>query len=82
MAQLLNLEQDVFIGNLHDALAERVGTDERLRAIVDLGLTSEAEVEKKGSPLDTLSSYLAGTLAYGKGERDMLLLRHEVRAVD
>ncbi len=36
------------------------------------------QVEKKGSPLNTLSHHLAGVLRYQKGERDMILLRHEV----
>ncbi len=36
------------------------------------------QVEKLGSPLNTLSHHLSKVLAYEKGERDMLLLRHEV----
>eukprot|EP00095_Tigriopus_kingsejongensis_P002741 maker-scaffold138_size318692-snap-gene-0.8 protein:Tk02741 transcript:maker-scaffold138_size318692-snap-gene-0.8-mRNA-1 annotation:"hypothetical protein DAPPUDRAFT_334150" len=78
MCQLLNLEQDAFYGNILEALNERVGSEKRARAIVSLGLTSDQEVEKKGSALNTLSDYLAGVLAFGPGERDMLLMRHEV----
>ena len=40
------------------------------------------QVEKLGSPLDTLSNHLAQILQYEKGERDMLLLRHEVRGAE
>ena len=43
-----------------------------------LGLLSEDVLQKAGSPLDTLSNHLANTLAYEAGERDMILMRHEV----
>ena len=41
-------------------------------------IVSFFQVEKLGSPLNTLSNHLAQILKYEKGERDMLLLRHEV----
>ena len=44
-----------------------------------LGLLSEGSLAKAGSPLDTLSNHLASTLAYDAGERDMILMRHEVK---
>lgn len=78
MCQLLNMEQDAFYGNVLEALNERVGSEKRTNALVALGLTSDEEVEKRGSPLNTLSNHLAGILAFGQGERDMLLMRHEV----
>ncbi|TRY81173.1 hypothetical protein TCAL_11846 [Tigriopus californicus] len=79
MCQLLNMEQDAFYGNVLEALNERVGSEKRTNALVALGLTSNEEVEKRGSPLNTLSNHLAGILAFGEGERDMLLMRHEVQ---
>ena len=52
---------------------------ERMRAIVALGLTSDKPVEKMGSPLNTLSNHLASVLNFGTDEKDLLLMRHEVR---
>ena len=50
-----------------------------MRAIVALGLTSDKPVEKMGSPLNTLSNHLASVLNFGTDEKDLLLMRHEVR---
>ena len=50
----------------------------RTQLIERLGLLSDDILDKAGSPLDTLSNHLAGRLAYGVGERDMILMRHEV----
>ena len=44
-----------------------------------LGLLSEEKVEKLGTPLDTISNHLANVLSYEPDERDMILMRHEVR---
>ena len=46
-----------------------------------MGLLSDDILDKAGSPLDTLSNHLAGRLAYGVGERDMILMRHEVHTI-
>ena len=46
-----------------------------------MGLLSDDILDKAGSPLDTLSNHLAGRLAYGVGERDMILMRHEVNTI-
>ena len=51
----------------------------RTKVLERLGLLSEGSLAKAGSPLDTLSNHLASTLAYDAGERDMILMRHEVK---
>ena len=53
----------------------------RTNLIERLGLLSDDILDKAGSPLDTLSNHLAGRLAYGVGERDMILMRHEVKTI-
>ena len=53
----------------------------RTNLIERLGLLSDDILDKAGSPLDTLSNHLAGRLAYGVGERDMILMRHEVNTI-
>jgi len=78
LCQLLGVPTDMFYDNLLELMAERLGSQERVKAIVDLGLCSESQVEKLGSPLNTLSHHLAKVLRYDPGERDMLLLRHDI----
>ena len=61
-----------------EMITERIGCPKRTQALVQLGLLSEEKVERRGTPLDTISNHLASTLAYDSGERDMILMRHEV----
>lgn len=79
MCQLLGLSPSLFYDNVLEHLADRLDSEKRMRAIVNLGLCSDMQVEKRGSPLNTLSHQLSKVLQYEKGERDMLLLRHTVR---
>ena len=78
MCQVLGLQEDLFYDNLLEFIADRIGSQERMRAIVALGLTSDKPVEKMGSPLNTLSNHLAQVLNFGSDEKDLLLMRHEV----
>ena len=79
MCKLMGVGKDnIFYDNLIDVVTERVGCESRTRALESLGLLSEDPVERLGSPLDTLSRHLALRLAYEQGERDMILMRHEV----
>lgn len=76
---MLGLPSDtIFYDNLLEMIAERIGSESRVRALVQLGLLSEEKVERLGTPLDTISNHLASTLAYEPNERDMILMRHEV----
>lgn len=44
-----------------------------------LGLLSDdSTIEKRSTPLDTLSIWLAKRLAYGPNERDIVILHHQV----
>ncbi|XP_058796549.1 alpha-aminoadipic semialdehyde synthase, mitochondrial isoform X2 [Phymastichus coffea] len=80
VCDLLGLaSDDIFYENLKQKLAERLGSEDRAAAIEDLGLLLEQPVHKLGTPLDTLSHYLAHKLAFGEAERDLVVLRHDVR---
>ncbi|XP_065673366.1 alpha-aminoadipic semialdehyde synthase, mitochondrial isoform X2 [Hydra vulgaris] len=59
---------------------DKIGrNDISLKAIQDLGLIcSETKIEAKDTPLDTLADYLSKKLIYAKGERDLVLLRHQI----
>ncbi|EAT33010.1 AAEL014734-PA [Aedes aegypti] len=68
-------DADMFYENLKHRLAERVGNTD---GIEQLGLLEDIKVVKMGTPLDTLSHYLSGKLAFGPTERDLVVLRHDV----
>eukprot|EP01137_Pigoraptor_chileana_P031773 Opistho-2@20135 len=67
--------------DLAEAIAAKAGLsgtekDRILRGIKWLGLLSDAEVERRGTYLDTLCATLEKKLTYAPGERDMVLLQH------
>lgn len=73
---LLGLQDaEMFYENLKNRLAERVGNTD---GIEQLGLLEDTQLVKMGTPLDTLSHYLSGKLAFGETERDLVVLRHDV----
>ncbi|XP_068758907.1 alpha-aminoadipic semialdehyde synthase, mitochondrial-like [Montipora capricornis] len=64
---------------LQSVVFDLVGKDSvRMQAIKDLGLLSEEPVLQHKTPLDTLCLYLTDKLAYREGERDMVLLQHDI----
>ena len=80
MCKLLGLPSDtIFYDNLLEMISERIGCPSRTEALVQLGLLSEEKVERLGTPLDTVSNHLASILSYDSEERDMILMRHEVK---
>ncbi|KAH7976771.1 hypothetical protein HPB52_019157 [Rhipicephalus sanguineus] len=44
----------------------------------NLGLLDDTPVEKKNTPLDTLIFHLSNRLAYEPGERDLVIMRHDI----
>uniref|UniRef100_A0A915I465 Saccharopine dehydrogenase-like C-terminal domain-containing protein n=1 Tax=Romanomermis culicivorax TaxID=13658 RepID=A0A915I465_ROMCU len=81
MALLMNMKSDIFVDTLKSRIAERFGDEHSIeyRTLEDLNMLDDEEfVERKGSPLDTLSHYLTSKLSYKKNERDLCLLRHDV----
>jgi alpha-aminoadipic semialdehyde synthase len=71
--------QDIIVENLKDALLDRLGGKmENLQVVVDLGLLDDEPIDKQGSPLDSLSTYLSRRLVYEQGERDIIVMRHDV----
>lgn len=49
-----------------------------MRALENLGLFDEEPLVKSGSPLDTLTHYLANKLTFSSGERDLVIMRHDI----
>lgn len=79
ICNLLGLSNDnIFYENLKTKLADRVGSEDRMKAIEDLGLLKEDLVLKLNTPLDTLCNYLSNMLRLEENERDLIILRHDV----
>ncbi|KAF0287862.1 Alpha-aminoadipic semialdehyde synthase, mitochondrial [Amphibalanus amphitrite] len=78
LCTLLGQEGSVFYDNLRLLLLQRAGSEQRVQAMEKLGLLSDAPVHKSGSLLRALSDHLAERLRFGAGERDLVVLRHEI----
>jgi len=78
MCHVCSQSTNMFYDNLKEILLDRLESEKIVKTIEDLGLLAEEPISKKGSPIDTLSYHLNKRLLYGKGERDMILMRHEV----
>uniref|UniRef100_A0A6M2DNH5 Alpha-aminoadipic semialdehyde synthase, mitochondrial n=1 Tax=Xenopsylla cheopis TaxID=163159 RepID=A0A6M2DNH5_XENCH len=76
ICHLLGLnDSNIFYENIKSKVVERVGSAD---GIEKLGLMDDVPVKKLGTPLDTLSHYLAHKLALDASERDLVVLRHDV----
>lgn len=70
---------DILTDSLKDLIYDKLGQDDKkLDVIIKLGLVDDDPIDKKGTPIDTLSNYLAKRLAYSAHERDMILMRHDI----
>jgi len=77
--ELIGKKPDLLLATLKDCVRERIGGhDEELHYLESLGLFDDALVDKRLTPIDTLSNYLSKKLAYKPGERDILIMRHDV----
>ncbi|XP_034939038.1 alpha-aminoadipic semialdehyde synthase, mitochondrial [Chelonus insularis] len=82
ICNLLGLMNDnIFYENLKRKLIERVNSEDKAQAIEQLGLLAEESVVKLNTPLDTLTHYLSKRLYYDKNERDLIILRHDIRVL-
>ena len=48
----------MFYDNLREILLDRLESEKIVKTIEDLGLLSEEIISKKGTPIDTVRSYL------------------------
>ncbi|XP_055338046.1 alpha-aminoadipic semialdehyde synthase, mitochondrial-like isoform X2 [Paramacrobiotus metropolitanus] len=78
IATLASQNSDALVENLKRAVVDKAGSPQRVEAMAQLGLFDDTEVEKRNTPLDTLAHYLKDRLSYGKNERDMVILRHDI----
>ncbi|KAK6030158.1 saccharopine dehydrogenase [Ostertagia ostertagi] len=80
MASLLNQKIDIFPDSLRNIAAERVGGSNTIgmKALQELDLFSDIVADRHGNALDTLAPYLAKILSFQKGERDLVILNHDI----
>ncbi|KXJ12709.1 alpha-aminoadipic semialdehyde synthase, mitochondrial [Exaiptasia diaphana] len=70
---------DAGLSELTSLVYEKVGRDDaKLQAIKELGLFSDEPVIPQKTAFDTLAEFLKTKLAYKDGERDLVLLRHQI----
>ncbi|XP_055948926.1 alpha-aminoadipic semialdehyde synthase, mitochondrial-like isoform X2 [Argiope bruennichi] len=72
-------DQEMLTPNLKNLIYDVIGKSEsQVAAIERLGILAEEAVVKCSTPLDTLTHFLANKLAIQKGERDVIILRHNI----
>jgi len=70
---------DILMDSLKDLVYEKLGHDDfKMNTVVELGLLDDDLIDKKDTPIDTLSNYLTKRLAYDSHERDIVMMRHEI----
>ncbi|CAH1783508.1 unnamed protein product [Owenia fusiformis] len=70
---------DILPDSLRELVFDRVDQEDiRMNCIEKLGLFEDTLIDKRHTPLDTLSNYLTKRLSYNAGERDLLIMRHEI----
>lgn len=75
----LGQQDSILKSNLRNAVLDRVGSISRLQVLDSLGLLDEEHyIDKRGSPLDTVTHLLSHQLAFHHGERDVAIMRHEI----
>ena len=81
MADLCGQDSDIFVDSLKSEVMKKYldGDESLLQVLVDLGLFDDSSaLEKRGTPVDTLAAHLAQTLPFGKKDRDLCILRHDI----
>lgn len=81
VAILLNQDPDIFPDSLRKIVSDRLDPNhcaQEMTALEELGLFSDMVPERHLTPLDTLVPHLAKALAYGPGERDLVILNHDI----
>lgn len=79
MANLLAQPEDILPTTVKNIIFDKLdGDKERLKAFESLGFIEDEQIAKKDNPFDTLMYYLQNKLMYQSGERDLVVLRHEI----
>ncbi|GIY30410.1 hypothetical protein CDAR_262411 [Caerostris darwini] len=72
-------DQELLTPNLKNLIYDVIGQSEtQVAALERLGIIDEEPVVKFSTPLETFTHFLANKLAIQKGERDVIILRHNI----
>ncbi|XP_015922645.2 alpha-aminoadipic semialdehyde synthase, mitochondrial [Parasteatoda tepidariorum] len=71
-------DQEMLSSTLKNRALDLVGRSSNLSDLEKLGIFEDEPLVKCSTPLDTLTHYLANRLAIIKGERDVIILRHNI----
>lgn len=61
MCHVCNQSDQVFYDNLREILLDRLESEKIVKTIEDLGLLSEEQISKKGTPIDTVWRHFTGS---------------------
>ncbi|RWS31267.1 Alpha-aminoadipic semialdehyde synthase-like protein [Leptotrombidium deliense] len=79
LCTLLGHRDDILPFNLRNLVLERLeGSEDRLAALEEIGLLDDEVITKHETPLDTLTNFIANRLAFKTGEKDMIVMRHNI----
>ncbi|XP_038067093.1 alpha-aminoadipic semialdehyde synthase, mitochondrial-like isoform X1 [Patiria miniata] len=79
MCKVLGCDTQTSSSRLESIVYEKLGQDEeKLNAVLQLGLLSEAVVNRQNTLLETLSAYLSHVQGYQNGERDLVIMKHRI----
>ncbi|OQR79277.1 alpha-aminoadipic semialdehyde synthase [Tropilaelaps mercedesae] len=79
MCQLMGQQTNLLTSNVRNLIFDHVGRDAaRADALERLGLISDSPIDKKTTPMNTLTHYLSRKLSFRAGERDLVILRHDI----
>ncbi|XP_074644875.1 alpha-aminoadipic semialdehyde synthase, mitochondrial-like [Tubulanus polymorphus] len=77
MCTLVGKPTDIFVDTLRNAVFDHLDKDEQQMQMVEqLGLISDDVIDKRGTPVETLAEHLNTLLAFGPGERDLVVMRN------
>ncbi|XP_067906160.1 alpha-aminoadipic semialdehyde synthase, mitochondrial-like [Heterodontus francisci] len=79
MCNLVGIAPSSSFQSLQEAIYDKIGRDDsRMSTLTWCGLFEDEPVQKEESLLETLAKHMEPKLAYGPGERDLVILRNEV----
>jgi len=79
MCDLVGQNREMYYDNLKSILFEKLNQNkDQIETIEELGLLSDELIPKCGNPVDSLSFFLAKRLVYAPGERDIIIMHHEI----
>lgn len=79
VCELLGQQGNLLYSNVKNLVYEQVGKSTYRTTVIErLGLIDDVPLVKCSTPIDTLAHFLTKKLALNEGERDLIILRHNI----